>query len=237
MTTNKNSGIADQGSRLYLQEYMVKAKDELSELMIAASPSLLSFVDSKTKIEWKSPLEESEEVIFYEYRDDFLKVLGLDQGAYENAKSELKKFWPKNGPQWDGLAIVVGDHGPKGLLLVEAKAHTAEMKADLKASSPESILLIQKSMAIAQGHYGIKPTDWTNKYYQLGNRIAYLYFMNEILHIPTWLGLVNFVGGKHKPTSRGEWLAHYHKSYTAMGINHDDYKLLNYVIQVFPKCC
>ncbi len=45
MSTNKKSGKADQGSRLYLQEYMAHAQDELSELTLAASPSLLAFVD------------------------------------------------------------------------------------------------------------------------------------------------------------------------------------------------
>jgi len=233
VSTNKKSGKADQGSRLYLQEYMAHAQDELSELMIAASPSLLAFVDSKTKIEWKSPLEKEN---FYEYRDDFLKVLGLEQETYQEAIQALRKFWPKNGPQWDGLAIMAGDNGELGLLLVEAKAHITETKSDLKAESQESIDLINQSMATAQGHYGLKQTNWTQNYYQLGNRLAYLYFMNEILRIPTWLVLVNFTDGIYKTTSRGEWLAHYHEIYRDMGINHADHKLLNYVIQVFPQC-
>ena len=236
MITNKNSGIAEQGSRLYLQEYMTSGKDELSELIVAASPSLLAFVNSKTKIEWKSPLEKSEEGVFYEYRDDFLKVLGLDPEKYTDAKSELKKFWPKNGPQWDGLAIAIGDKGQhNGLLLVEAKAHIAETKSDIKADFSESILLINKSISIAQGHYGVKPTNWTKSNYQLGNRIAFLYFMTEILQIPTWLVLVNFVDGEHTPTTKEAWLAHYHTIYGNMGIKHDASKLLNNVIQVFPN--
>lgn len=235
MSTNKKSGKADQGSRLYLQEYMAHAQDELSELIIAASPSLLAFVDSKTKIEWKSPLAEKD---FYEYRDDFLKVLGLEPENYVVAKSELKKFWPKSGPQWDGLAIVIGEKAQRnGLLLVEAKAHTAETKSDIKADSTESILLINKSIAIAQGHYRVKPIDWTKSNYQLANRIAFLYFMNEILEIPTWLVLVNFADGNYKTTSREKWLAHYHEIYDDMGIKHNNHKLLNNVIQVFPKCC
>lgn len=237
MSTNKNSGKAEKGSRLYLQQFMTSAKDELSELIIAASPSLLAFVDSKTKIEWKSPLEKSDKGVFYEYRDDFLKVLGLDREKDADAKSELKKFWPKNGPQWDGLATVIDDEGKqKGLLLVEAKAHTPETKSDIKTDSTESILLIKRSIAIAQGHYGIKPTDWTQSNYQLGNRIAFLYYMSEILHIPTWLVLVNFTDGDHK-TPREAWLEHYHKIFAQMGIKYDNHKLLNNVIQVFPKCC
>ena len=234
MSTNKKSGKADQGSRLYLQEYMAHAQDELSELMIAASPSLLAFVDSKTKIEWKSPLVEDD---FYEYRDDFIKVLGLEQEKYQKATQALRKFWPKNGPQWDGLAIATGDNGELGLLLVEAKAHITETKSDLKAESQVSIDLINQSMAITQGYYGLKQTNWTQNHYQLGNRIAFLYFINELLRIPTWLVLVNFTDGVYKTTSRGEWLAHYHEIYGDMGINPADHKLLNYVIQVFPQCC
>jgi len=228
---NKKSGKADQGSRLYLQEYMARAQDELSEVTIAASPSLLAFVDSKTKIEWKSPLAEKD---FYEYRDDFLKVLGLEQEREQEANEALRKFWPKNGPQWDGLAIVAGDKGKQGLLLVEAKAHTEETKSEIKAKSLVSIDLIKQSITTAQEHYGVLQTDWTQSNYQLGNRIAFLYFMNEILRIPTWLVLVNFTGGNYKKTFRGEWLAHYHEIYGGMGIKQDNHKLLNHIIQVFP---
>jgi len=233
MSTNKKSGKADQGSRLYLQEHMTHAQGELSELTIAASPSLLAFVKSKSKIEWKSPLPKMD---FYEYRDDFLKVLSLEQEREHEANEALRKFWPKNGPQWDGLAIVKGDNGELGLLLVEAKAHITETKSDLKAESQVSIDLINQSMAIAQGHYGLKQTNWTRNHYQLGNRIAFLYFMNEIVRIPTWLALLNFTDGNYKTTSRGEWLAHYHEIYSDMGIDHAAHKLLNYVIQVFPRC-
>ncbi|MGV8984627.1 WG repeat-containing protein [Clostridium sp.] len=106
---NLNSGSAIQGSRLYLQEYMVNAKEELSELIIAASPSLLSFIGSKSEIEWKSPLKKPEKPgkeEFYEYRDDFLEVLELKEYIISDAKEKLREFWPKNGPQWDGLAVV-----------------------------------------------------------------------------------------------------------------------------------
>ncbi|HZK55524.1 MAG TPA: hypothetical protein VFC84_15230 [Desulfosporosinus sp.] len=233
MNTNNKSGKADQGSRLYLQEYMAHAKDELSEFIIAASPSLLAFMEGKTKIEWKSPLAKDD---FYEYRDDFLKVLGLEQETYQEANHRLIAFWPKIGPQWDGLAIVEGNNREIGLLLVEAKAHITETKSSLKAESQVSIDLINQSIAIAQGYYGLEETKWTQNYYQLGNRIAFLYFMNEILHIPTWLVLLNFTDGAYKTTSRGEWLAHYHEIYRDMGINYANHTLLNYVIQVFPQC-
>ncbi|MGK0465970.1 hypothetical protein [Clostridium sp.] len=236
--TNSNSGLATQGSRLYLQQYMVNSKEELSELIVAASPSLLSFMESKNKIEWKSPLDKPAKPgkgKFYEYRDDFLEVLGLDAVTYNNSVKKRKEFWPKNGPQWDGLAVVNGNDGQKGLLLVEAKAHLNEINADLKADSQISIDMIKNSIAIAQKHYGIDATDWTKHYYQLGNRIAFLYFMNEVLHIPTWLVLINFTEGDYKTTGVEKWLEHYHKVYVQMGIKHNNYKLLSNMIQIFPK--
>lgn len=235
---NLNSGSAIQGSRLYLQEYMVYAKEELSELIIAASPSLLSFIGSKSEIEWKSPLKKPEKPgkeDFYEYRDDFLEVLELKEDILSDAKEKLREFWPKNGPQWDGLAVVNGIDGQKGLLLIEAKAHIDETKSDLKAISKDSIDKIKNAITVTQACYGIELTDWTKHYYQLGNRIAFLYFMNEVLHIPTWFVLINFTEGDYKATGIEKWLEHYHGIYVAMGIKHNNYKLLSNMIQIFPN--
>ncbi|MGH4139449.1 hypothetical protein [Clostridium sp.] len=235
---NLNSGSAIQGSRLYLQEYIVNAKEKLSELIIAASPSLLSFIGSKSEIEWKSPLKKPEKLgkeEFYEYRDDFLEVFYLDDEVnLSKAKEKLREFWPKNGPQWDGLAIVNDIKGQKGLLLVEAKAHIDETKSDIKAVSTESIDKIKKAITVTQECYGIETTDWTKHYYQLGNRLAFLYFMNEVLNIPTWFVLINFTEGDYKTTGIEKWLGHYHRIYGAMGIKHNNYKLLSNMIQIFP---
>lgn len=153
---------------------------------------------------------------------------------YEKAKEKLREFWPKNGPQWDGLVVVNGVNGQKGLLLVEAKAHLDETNSDLKAVSDQSINIINKSISRTQEYYGIEPNDWTKTYYQLGNGIAYLYFMNEILNIPTWLVLINFTDGEYKKTDLHEWLKHYNQIYINMGIDLNS-KLLNKIIQLFPK--
>jgi hypothetical protein len=237
--TNLNSGSAIKGSRLDLQNYMLKAKEELSELIIAASPSLLSFIGSKSEIDWKSPLKKPEKLEkkeFYEYRDDFLEVFYLDDEVnLSKAKEKLREFWPKNGPKWDGLAVVNGINGQKGLLLVEAKAHIDETESDLKATSKESIDKIKNAITVTQACYGIKLTDWTKHYYQLGNRIAFLYFMNEVLNIPTWFVLINFTEGDYKTTGIEKWLDHYHRIYVAMGIKHNNYKLLSNMIQIFPN--
>ena len=79
------------------------------------------------------------------------------------------------------------------------------------------------------------PNDWTQTYYQLGNRIAYLYFMNVILNIPTWLVLIIFVNGNYKPTTIEQWLKHYNNIYGCMGIKHNNSDLLNRIIHVYPE--
>lgn len=221
-----------KGSKLYLQNYIKCNSNKLSELILSASPSLVTFSGDINSIVWKSPLESEN---FYEYRDDFLEILDLDIASIDIAKSKLKAFWPKNGPQWDGLGIVKDKNGKSGVLLVEAKAHINETNSTLKATSNESIKKIKESIGISQKYYDINPNDWTNNTYQLGNRIAYLYFMNIILDIPTWLVLINFIDGDYKSTTTEQWINHYNDIYKQMGIKHYNDRLLNKIIHIFPK--
>ena len=141
-----------KGSKLYLQNYMKYNSNKLSEMILSASPSLVAFTGDIKSIEWKSPLENEN---FYEYRDDFLEVLNLDKDYIDIANSKLKEFWPKNGPQWDGLAIIKNKNVESGVLLIEAKAHINETNSTLKATSYESINKIKESIRISQEYYNI----------------------------------------------------------------------------------
>lgn len=118
---NKKIGGATKGSRYCLQNYMSNNSDNLSDLILAASTNLLSF--SEGTIKWISPKSSDH---FYEYRDDFIRGLNIENINLSDIETKLRKFWPKNGPQWDGLAVVEGRECKKGVLLVEAKAHIAE---------------------------------------------------------------------------------------------------------------
>ena len=164
-----------------------------------------------------------------------LFLLNLDKDYIDIANSKLKEFWPKNGPQWDGLAIIKNKNVESGVLLIEAKAHINETNSTLKATSYESINKIKESIRISQEYYNIKSNDWTNNIYQLGNRIAYLYFMNIILKIPTWLVLINFIDGDYKSTTIEQWINHYNNIYKQMEIKHSNDMLLNKIIHIFPK--
>lgn len=235
--TKGKIGEADKGSRFSLQYYM-KSKDGrnfLSNFIISASPSLLSFLDKNMIIDWKSPLpspesEPNEE--FYEYRDDFLNIFGFSREKLDEKMKKVREFWPKNGPQWDGLAVVNGIGSVKGALLIEAKSHTGETKSTINACEDSKKKIVDTFMKV-QKKIGVPERDWTKEFYQLSNRIAYLYLMNYILEIPTWLVLVNFVDDHYKPTSVKDWLTHYNGLFNKMGIN-KDMKLLDKIIMVFP---
>jgi hypothetical protein len=122
----------------------------------------------KVKIDWKSPLAEDD---FAEYRDStFLRVLGLDELA-----GELSEFWPTHGPQWDALARI----GDKRVLLVEAKAHVAEMNSTCAAGT-KSRLRIEDAMDRAKSFYGATAgSNWLSGYYQYANRLAHVQFLRD----------------------------------------------------------
>ena len=222
--TNRNKGKADKGSRFCLQEYIYHECEQLTLLITTASPSLLSF--NYENIIWQSPLPDKE---YYEYRDDFLEPLGM-----ANKKELLRTFWPKNGPQWDGLAIIKRK-SKNGILLIEAKAHPKETKSDIKATSKKSISLIEGSLERTKGFMGVKFSNWGKNNYQLSNRLAYSYFLNEILEIPTWLVLINFVNDEsHIETELSDCKCHYESIFHEMGIKHDS-KLLDKIIIIFPQ--
>lgn len=225
--SNTKQGPATHGSKYQLQRMVEKRGKEFGDLVLNASASLLS--NGGTSVEWRSPAADDPKGRYYEYRDDFLVRLGLDAHA-----SSLREFWPKNGPQWDGLGVVTGGKVP-GYLLVEAKAHPAETKSDSGASAQTSVEQIDAAIRKTQDFMGVEPTNWTRDHYQLANRLCFLYFMNEIVHEPTWLALVNFVNDTtHEPTTAAEWVEHYVKLFRAMGIVPGT-RLLDRVVMVAPE--
>ena len=196
-----------------------------------SSPSLISFIDRNKNIMWRSPLVSENHK---EYRNEFLDW----EDEWKRAKSQMKDYWPAQGPRWDGIALVHGKDGRKGLLLVEAKAHVDEMTSKIKATDPNSIELIERTIEQTKTFLGsVAPMHtWLNHYYQLSNRLAYLYILNEKMKIPTWLALVNFIDDEsHKPTPINQWVNHYQEVFEEMGINFNSSNLLNRLVTLYPK--
>jgi hypothetical protein len=56
-------------------------------------------------------------------------------------------------------------------------------------ATEDSLKRIKASLQEARQYFGVAPEAeaWHQIYYQVCNRLAHLYFLNEKLHVPTWL--------------------------------------------------
>jgi hypothetical protein len=185
---------------------------------------LLPLLKGARSIAWWSPLRRDD---FAEYSDaDFLKLVGLEKWS-----GALAEYWPRRGPQWDALGV--SDQGD--ILLVEAKAHLAEMCSSATQASPASRNRIQSALSETALAFKAEPrAPWTDVFYQLANRLAHLHFLRS-RGVTAWLILSNFIGDldmKGPQTSR-EWEAAYLVAYHVMGIQADA-PLMRYVLHLYP---
>lgn len=146
---------------------------------------------------WESPLSSRG---FEEYRDAaFLKAIGMEEHREKQAE-----FWPRRGPQWDGLGVL----SDGTVLLLEAKAHIPEVMSHMSAMSPKSIAQIRKAFDITRRALGVKsPNSWETPFYQYANRIAHLHFLKDICGAKTRLVFVGFTGDCEVdgPVTEDEW--------------------------------
>jgi len=206
-----------RGSQKWLQQAVNRTPAVLDGLIL---PRLAGAV----RISWLSPLVDDK---FAEYRDtDFLECIGA-----ERLTTDLVKFWPRRGPQWDGLAV--SDTGD--VLLIEAKAHIGELCSPPTQAGPSSRRTIEKALKEIASYVRAKPcAPWSGAFYQLANRLAHLYFLRR--HgIKAWLVLVNFVGDDEMrgPRSEREWSAAYQVVWHVLGVP-KEHRLSPYVIEIFP---
>ncbi len=193
-------GKARAGSRKWLQ---VLVNDHTELLNFCITPKLRPRPEN---IEWLSPLRQDD---YAEYSDDdFLRQLGA---VLDGRK--LGDFWPDRGPHWDALGRT--DEGQ--ILLVEAKSHVREMLSTLKARDPVSRQKICSSLSETKWYIGSRSgdeKDWTTGVYQYANRLAHLYFLNQLNNEKAFLVLLCFLNDTerrkpdtHVPTTAAEWEA------------------------------
>ena len=207
-TPRLRNGRAVGGSQKWLQ-LVVNRRPQVINGALAGALKL----EPDDTIQWLSPLE-TDTPPFKEYRDEeFLRRLDvtLDQ-------KPLADFWPRLGPQWDGLARTTVS---KRCLLIEAKANLPEFdSSESKALSGRSKEKIHEALGkTKKGLRAGNRADWTRCFYQYANRLAHLYLLNEMNNIKAALVFVYFVGDTtvrgRKPVSREGWeaaidLAHHH---------------------------
>jgi hypothetical protein len=200
------------------------------QLLINQSSNLLeeAFINQlqlsqNTKFKWLSPLVNDE---YKEYRDDdFIKLLEID-----SLKVALSDFWPRLGPQWDGLCKC-----EEKVLLIEAKANIPEILSPATSATGNSLKQIESSLSEVKRFIGSKSSaDWSKHFYQYTNRLAHLYFLREINNIPTYLIFIYFIGDKtvNGPDTIEEWKGALKlmKQYLGIDKNH---KLSPYIIDIF----
>jgi hypothetical protein len=175
------------------------------------------------QITWLSPRESD---AFAEYSDDaFLERLNVTL-----PKTSLEKFWPKRGPVWDGL----GQTSRGDIILLEAKAHIAEMVSPPTAAGKISLPKIRTSLNETKRYLGSNSLhDWASTYYQYTNRLAHLYLLRELNGLPAHLVFLYFVNAADVsgPTTRDEWKGAIKLLHNFLGVNR--HKLSAYVVDAY----
>ena len=198
--SNPSNMRVEKGSKYWMQE-IVNTKFLRKELENKLGVNSL---------EWISPLE-NESYDEYKLTEEKLKK------KIPSLKDVDFSFWPKNGPEWDAIAL--SEDGSE-LYLFEAKSYEKEMLSNMRATSDESIEKIRKSMRkVCEDVYKNKYDSslWEKEYYQIGNRLTFLYNMNHEMHfdkiIKVKLVLLNVVfditHDKTKRTQLDAWKKHY----------------------------
>jgi hypothetical protein len=144
----------------------------------------------------------------------------------------LRDFGQSAAPQWDALGI----SDRSDVLIVEAKAHIAELNSPPSAAGEKSMRIIQIALDEAALAFGVPAhIKWNTKFYQLANRLAHLHFLRK-LGVPAWLVLANFVGDKDMrgPVDERTWDVEYEKAFAALGITANA-PLLQHVLHVYPR--
>lgn len=206
--SNTSNSKATKGSKFWMQEIVN------NDLLEAQLEELLG----EKNLRWIMPLQV-ESYKEYQLKEPkiFSEVLGLSRESFR----ENFSFWATNQPRWDAIAVSANG---KILYLFEAKAHIKEMLSKISASNPDSIEKITNSMRKVFG--GISDansknfTTWTDKYYQLGNRLTFLHFMNQMT-LPkicrTVLVLLNITDDEtYISTTKEDWSQHYKEVFQEM---------------------
>jgi hypothetical protein len=133
--------------------------------------------------------------------DAELKGLEFFTGPeYRTLKREWAKFWPQTGnpPNWDAVGwLRIGRR--RELLVVEAKAHTGELKSNGCKAKGKAKRQIENALADTIKNLKVSKSaeDWCGVYYQYANRLAALYFLRRE-KVKARLVLIYFCGDKFR---------------------------------------
>lgn len=195
--------VGDRGSLKWMQHLVLKHPRLLNDALAHAGG-----LQCNETVTWVSPRQDDD---FAEYRDgDFLEQVGLSR-----LRGQLASYWPQGGPQWDGLGV--GSRGT--VILIEAKAHLAELGSTCQASQ-HSRTRIHAALEVTKAAIGAsKDANWLEGFYQYANRLAHLQFLRQ--HgVPASLVFLYFINDMEMkgPTSEAEWRSGLESVATHLGL-------------------
>lgn len=143
---------------------------------------------------------------------ELLGLKFLPPGWYAHIEPAWSAFWPqaRGIMNWDAVGWLRTPGGPDEVILVEAKAHVAEVRSSCGAKPQGGLQLITDSLKAVKSDLGVnKNRDWLTGYYQQANRIAVLWFLTQH-HVPARLVNIYFTGDKPGrsrkcPTNEAAW--------------------------------
>ena len=160
--------------------------------------------------------------------DEWKRIAFVDDPEVRRAYAD---FWPSRGEQqnWDVVGRAIIGEKPEWLL-VEAKAHPAEIRADgttaREVGGRPMIRAAFKETLAALGHDADASTSlaerWLTGYYQHANRLATLHFFNR-QGVAARLIFLYFYGDQHpegtsRPTKPADWTPVLNKIHDDLGL-------------------
>jgi hypothetical protein len=191
-----DSGAAYAGSQLQTQLWVNRRPHHLNGALRESVPGL-----EHASFRWRSPLASD---AYAEYRDGaFLQAVDLQEHA-----TSLQEFWPARGPVWDALAVVEVD-GQTGVVLCEGKSYPGELYGSGSKAGPKSRARIEAALKQTQDWLGISVSMevWCDPLYQTANRLAHLFWLNNVVGVPAWFVHLLYLNDRHSnyATSRATW--------------------------------
>lgn len=213
------------GSECHLLRYLGRHRKLLNDEIIKTVPAQsIDWVDFgfDDKAEWQD--KELEGI-------DFLP-------EKSRLDADWKTFWPtgKGIHNWDAVAALESGARSHEWLLVEAKAHMAEIQTVCHAKPEGGLGKITDTLEEVKKKLGVSSNrDWLKPYYQYCNRVAFLSFLDDH-RISAHLLFIYFTGDRVWPTSEDEWRQTLHEQDMHIGLP-ENHSLSERIHEIFLPVC
>jgi len=211
--TSKGAAEHDYGSKYWIQK--IVNDSELCKQLNRA-------ISGQEKLRWVSPLKFDDYAEYKLNQEIVLDNIGIID---KDVSREVFSFWPVQQPQWDGIAV---SNDNMDYYLIEAKAHTEEVRTKMsttkdgaseKAKENEALIISSMKAAFDVLADGGDFENWKSKYYQLGNRLTFMHYLNNCKFLEKkrfHIVLLNFANDKHFKNTAQMWEEDYSRIWNEM---------------------